>query len=202
MHIVCLDLEGVLVPEVWIAVAEKTGIDALKLTTRDISDYDELMTHRLKVLKQHNISLSAIQGVIATLQPLAGAVDFLHDLRQNYQVIILSDTFYEFAEPLMRQLDWPTLFCHYLEVEDDTIVNYRLRQNNQKQRAIEALHSLNFTTIAAGDSFNDTTMLAAARAGIFFKPSQLVIEQFPQFPVTHNYQQLRSQIDSCSAALA
>lgn len=192
--IVTLDLEGVLVPEIWIAFARKTGIEKLKLTTRDISDYDELMQGRLEVLSANDLTLSAIQEVIGTLSPLEGARDFLDELRSFTQVIILSDTFEEFAKPLMRQLGWPTIFCHRLEVEEDRIVRYRLRQPNQKQKAVAAFHSLNYRVIAAGDSFNDTTMLQEADAGFLFRAPENVKAQFPQFPAVVDYADLLQRI--------
>lgn len=188
--IVCLDLEGVLVPEIWIAVAEKTGIPELRLTTRDIQDYDELMTHRIQVMEKHGIKLSLIQEVIGTLSPMDGAKAFLDELRSITQVVILSDTFREFAAPLMKQLDWPTILCHNLIIEDDKIVGYKLRQPNQKQKAVEAFKSLNYKILAAGDSFNDTTMLGAADQGFLFHAPQNVIDLFPQFPVAKDYQDL------------
>ena len=193
MEIACLDLEGVLIPEVWVNVAERTGIEELKLTTRDIADYDELMTYRLKILDKHNLKLNDIQDVIATLTPLDGALDCLDWLRERFQVIILSDTFYQFASPFMRQLGWPTLFCHYLEVDEDgTVSNYHLRMPDQKRASVEALRSVNFRTIATGDSYNDTTMLGAADAGILFCPPDNVVKEFPQFPVTRNYAELKA----------
>ncbi|MDC3250028.1 bifunctional phosphoserine phosphatase/homoserine phosphotransferase ThrH [bacterium] len=188
--IITLDLEGVLIPEVWINVAEKTGIEELKLTTRDIQDYDELMQHRLKVLEKHNITLSQIQEVIATLKPLEGAKEFLDTLRNETQLIILSDTFREFAKPFMDQLGLPTIFCHSLVIKDDKIVDYKLRQNNQKEHAVKALQSLNYKVIAAGDSFNDTTMLGAADHGFLFKSPDNVAELFPQFPRYTEYDEL------------
>lgn len=191
MKLACLDLEGVLVPEIWINVAERTGIDDLRLTTRDIPDYDELMRHRLGVLDKHDLKLSDIQAVIKDMGPLEGAGDFLDWLRQRYQVVILSDTFYEFGMPLMAHLGYPTLFCHKLAVRDDHIVDYRLRQNDQKREAVKSFHALNFKVIAAGDSYNDTSMLGEADAGILFCPPQNVIDEFPQFPVTTNYNELR-----------
>jgi len=190
MKLACLDLEGVLVPEIWINVAELTGIDDLRLTTRDIPDYDELMTHRLKVLDKHDLKLSVIQSVIDDMGPLPGARDFLDWLRERYQLIILSDTFYEFGMPLMRQLGSPTLFCHKLEIKDDRIANYCLRQPDQNKKAVQAFHQLNYKIIAAGDSYNDTSMLNEADAGILFSPPQNVIDEFPQFPVTHTYEEL------------
>ena len=191
MKLACLDLEGVLVPEIWINVAERTGIDDLRLTTRDIPDYDELMTHRLKVLDQHNLKLPLIQSVIDDMGPLPGASEFIDWLSERFQVIILSDTFYEFGMPLMKQLGWPTLFCHRLEIENDRIANYVLRQQDQKRQAVKAFHGLNFKVIAAGDSYNDTSMLGEADAGILFSPPQNVIDEFPQFPVTNNYDELK-----------
>ena len=191
MKLACLDLEGVLVPEIWINVAERTGIDDLRLTTRDIPDYDELMRHRLSVLDKHDLKLSDIQDVINDMGPLEGAGEFLDWLRQRYQVVILSDTFYEFGMPLMAHLGYPTLFCHKLAIRDDHIVDYRLRQNDQKREAVKSFHALNFKVIAAGDSYNDTSMLGEADAGILFCPPQNVIDEFPQFPVTTNYIELR-----------
>jgi phosphoserine/homoserine phosphotransferase len=191
MKLACLDLEGVLIPEIWINVADLTGINDLRLTTRDIPDYDELMTHRLKMLDKHGLKLSVIQSVINDMGPLPGAQEFVSWLRERYQLIILSDTFYEFGMPLMSHLGSPTLFCHKLEIKDDRIVNYCLRQPDQKREAVKAFHSLNFKVIAAGDSYNDTSMLSEADAGILFSPPQNVIDEFPQFPVTNNYEELR-----------
>ena len=178
--IVTLDLEGVLVPEIWIAFAEATKIPELRLTTRDIPDYDVLMKGRLKILDERNLKLRDIQNVIATLRPLDGALDFLNELRAITQVVILSDTFQEFAQPLMRQLNWPTLLCHTLDVQDGRVVNYRLRQANQKQRAVAAFKTLNYKVIAAGDSFNDTAMLAEADVGFLFHAPEPIKQQFPQ----------------------
>ena len=188
----CLDLEGVLLPEIWIKFAEKTGIESLKLTTRDIPDYDELMSGRLKILNQHNLKLNDIQEVISKLSPLNGSYDFLKWLKSEFQVIILSDTFYEFAQPLMQQLDFPTLFCHKLITNSSgEIVTYELRQKDQKTKAVKALQSLNFQVISAGDSYNDIGMLQQADAGILFCPPSNVIDEFPQFPVTKNYQDFK-----------
>jgi phosphoserine/homoserine phosphotransferase len=188
----CLDLEGVLLPEIWIKFAEKTGIESLKLTTRDIPDYDELMTGRLKILNQHNLKLNDIQEVISKLSPLNGSYDFLKWLKSEFQVIILSDTFYEFAQPLMQQLDFPTLFCHKLITNSSgEIVTYELRQKDQKTKAVKAFQSLNFQVISAGDSYNDIGMLQQADAGILFCPPSNVIDEFPQFPVTKNYQDFK-----------
>lgn len=185
--IVTLDLEGVLVPEIWIAFAEKTGIKELRRTTRDEPDYDVLMKGRLKILDEHGLKLADIQEVIGTLSPLDGAREFLDELRSQTQVIILSDTFAEFAQPLMRQLGWPTIFCHQLEVQDGRIVSYKLRQPNQKQHSVAALKSLNYKVIAAGDSFNDTTMLMEADAGFFFHAPEAIQKQFPQFAAFEQY---------------
>lgn len=188
----CLDLEGVLLPEIWIKFAEKTGIDELKLTTRDIPNYDDLMQGRLKILKQHNLKLNDIQAVIETLSPLEGAQEFLKWLKSEFQVIILSDTFYQFAGPLMKQLDYPTLFCHNLIVEaNGEISGYKLRQQDQKTKAVKALQGLNFKVISAGDSYNDTGMLQQADAGILFCPPENVIREFPQFPVATDYVQFK-----------
>ena len=198
-----LDLEGVFVPEIWINVAEKTGIEELRLTTRDIPDYDELMQRRLRILDERKITLPQIQDVIATLTPLPGAKEMLQWLHEHYQVIILSDTFYEFAHPLMRQLDFPSLFCHSLEVDaQGRITNYRLRMRDQKRASVEALRGLNFKVIAAGDSYNDTSMLKAAHAGILFKPPANVIKEFPQFPVTNNYDELRAAFEAATEQIS
>lgn len=198
-----LDLEGVLVPEIWIAVAEKTGIDELRLTTRDVSDYDELMQGRLKILKKNNLTLIDIQEVIGELQPLAGALDFLNALRAQIPVIILSDTFYEFAAPLMAQLGWPTLFCNSLDIDDKKrIVDYNLRQEDGKRQAVHAFKNLNFYTIAAGDSYNDTSMLAEADYGILFRAARQVIEKFPQFERTDDYKDLFQHIFTASGNAA
>ncbi len=194
MEIACLDLEGVLVPEIWIAFAEKTGIEALKKTTRDEPDYDVLMNYRLNILKEQGLGLNEIQEVISTLQPLDGAREFIDWLRERFQVVILSDTFYEFASPLMKQLGYPTLLCHRLEYDTDgTVTNYRLRQANPKRQAIVAFKSIYYRTIAAGDSYNDTTMLAEADAGILFHAPQNVIEEFPQFPAVQTFEALKEE---------
>ena len=198
----CLDLEGVLIPEIWIAVAEKTGIKKLRLTTRDIPDYDELMRGRLKILDEHNLKLADIQEVIGTLSPLEGAKEFFDWLKSEFQVIILSDTFYQFAGPLMEKLGHPTLFCNELIVNDDgCITNYRLRQPDGKTKAVTALKGLNFQVIAAGDSYNDTGMLKVADAGILFRPPDNVIEEFPQFPVTHTYDEFKKTLADIRASL-
>jgi len=192
MLLACLHLEGVLIPEIWINFAERTGIEELRATTRDIPDYDVLMKQRLRILREHQLGLPDIQAVIAGMEPLEGARDFLDWLRERFQVIILSDTFYEFAEPFMRQLGWPTLLCHKLEVDDQgMVVDYHLRQVDPKRQAVLALKALNFRVIATGDSYNDTTMLAEADAGILFRPPQNVIDEFPQYPVATTYDEAR-----------
>ena len=203
MQVVCLDLEGVLVPEIWIAFAERTGIPEFRRTTRDEPDYDKLMRWRLGLLRQHGLKLADIQAVIAGMAPLPGAKDFLDDLRGRYQVVILSDTFYEFADPLMRQLGRPTLFCHRLVIDGDGYVaDYKLRQPDQKRRAVEALQSLNYRVLAAGDSYNDTGMLGAADAGFFIHPPASIVAQFPQFPVHADYAALAASFDAAAARLA
>jgi phosphoserine/homoserine phosphotransferase len=194
--IVTLDVEGVLVPEIWIAVAERTGVDGLRRTTRDEPDYDVLMRYRLDLLAEHGLTMSLIQDVIGGLTPMGGAVEFLDALRSETQVVLLSDTFEQFAKPLMRQLGWPTVLCHRLVVEDDRIVGYRLRQPNQKQRAVEAFKALNYRVIAAGDSYNDTTMLGAADAGYLFHAPPNVIAEFPNFPALDTYDDLLAAIRS------
>jgi phosphoserine/homoserine phosphotransferase len=192
--IVTLDLEGVLVPEIWIAVAERTGIDGLRRTTRDEPDYDVLMRSRLALLDEHGLTMSLISDVIAGLTPLDGARPFLDDLRARTQVVLLSDTFEQFARPLMRQLGWPTVLCHRLVVEDDRIVGYRLRQPNQKQCAVRAFHELGYRVIAAGDSYNDTTMLSEADTGLLFRAPDNVIDEFPQFAALDGYDELTAAI--------
>lgn len=200
MQILCLDLEGVLIPEIWIGVAERTGIDALRKTTRDIPDYDELMQGRLALLDEHGLGIDDIQAVIAGLQPLAGAREFMDWARQRVQVAILSDTFYEFAQPLMPALGWPMLLCHRLDITaEGRVAGYRLRQPDPKRAAVRAFHDLNYRVVAAGDSFNDTSMLDEADAGIFFRAPDNVTSRFPQFPATDDYAQLQDRI---SAALA
>ena len=199
MELACLDLEGVLIPEIWIGFAEKTGIDELRATTRDIPDYDVLMKQRLRILSEHNLGLPDIQEVIATMSPLEGAYDFVCWLKERFQLIILSDTFYEFSQPLMRQLDFPTLFCHRLIADDNgAIVDYKLRQKDPKRQCVIAFHGLNYRVIAAGDSYNDTTMLGEADAGILFKAPDNVIEEFPQFPAVHSYDDLKQEVIKAS----
>ena len=188
--IVTLDMEGVLVPEIWIAVAERTGIEELRRTTRDEPDYDVLMRYRLDLLDHHDLTLPAIQEVIGGLTPLPGAVDFLDELRARRQVVILSDTFEEFAQPLIRQLGRPTLLCHRLEVDDGRITGYRLRMPDQKRAAVRAFQSLNYRVLAAGDSYNDTSMLVAADAGFLFRAPPNVVAEFPQLPAFDDYDDL------------
>ncbi|HUJ42605.1 MAG TPA: bifunctional phosphoserine phosphatase/homoserine phosphotransferase ThrH [Opitutaceae bacterium] len=192
--IVTLDMEGVLTPEIWIAVAERTGLPELRRTTRDEPDYDKLMRGRIAILDRHAITLSRIRTVIAGLQPLPGAVDFLAALRAQVQVIVVSDTFEQFAQPLLRQLGWPTLFCNRLVVENDRIIGYQLRVSDQKRRSVEALQSIHYHVVAAGDSFNDTTMLAQADRGILFRAPEAVVRQFPQFAAIDDYASLLEAI--------
>lgn len=202
MIVVCLDLEGVLAPEIWVEFALQVGVEELKLTTRDEPDYDKLMRHRLQLLERHKLRLPDIQRVIDRLGPLPGARQFLDELRTRYQAVILSDTYYEFAWPIMRQLDWPTLMCHHLETDaSGRIAGYRLRMKDQKRAAVAALRGLNFGTIAVGDSYNDTTMLQQAHAGVFFRPPASVAQQFPQFRVASDYRELRAAIDEAGARI-
>jgi len=200
--VVCLDLEGVLVPEIWIEVARRTGVEALERTTRDEPDYDKLMRYRLGILAREKLRLADTQAVTADMGPLAGAAEFLDDLRQRHQVVILSDTFYEFARPLMRRLGWPTLFCHRLEIDARGFVtNYRLRMPEQKRSAVEAFRGLGFAVVAAGDSYNDTAMLGAADAGILYRPPDAIAAQFPQFRVTQGYAELGAAIADAASRL-
>jgi len=195
-------MEGVLVPEIWIAFAERTGIPELRRTTRDEPDYDKLMKYRLNILREHKLGLPDIQSVIAQMGPMEGCKDFLDSLRLSYQVVILSDTFYEFAKPLMAQMGQPTLFCHRLEADaQGMLVNYHLRMPDQKRHAVQAFKSLNFKVIAAGDSYNDTAMLGAADAGILMHPPENVIREFPQYPVVRSYTDLRAEIDKAAARI-
>ena len=197
--IVCLDLEGVQVPEIWVNFAIKTGIEELKITTREMPDYDALMTRRLSILDQHGLTLADIQSVIDAMGPMEGAAEFIAWLRERTQVIILSDTFYEFAHPLMKQLGWPTIFCHKLETDENGMITaYKLRQPDQKRQAVKALHGLNFRVIAAGDSYNDTTMLGEADHGFLFDAPENVIAEFPQFQPLHGYEALKQAIRSVS----
>lgn len=196
MQIVCLDMEGVLVPEIWIEFSQRTNIPELSRTTRDEPDYDKLMRRRIALLEEHKLGLRDIQNVIAQMRPLAGAHGFLNALRARTQVVILSDTYYEFAMPLMRQLGFPTLFCHELVTDDEGRVrDYRLRMRDHKQASVAAFRSLNFHTVAVGDSYNDTTMLGAAHAGILFRPPDNVVAEFPQFAVARTYEELTREID-------
>ncbi len=192
MYAVCSDLEGVWVPEVWINVAEKTGIPALRLTTRDMKDYDELMQYRLKILRENNLTLLDIQRVIATIKPMHGALEMINWLKRVSRFIVVSDTFVEFADPLMEQLERPTLFCHSLEVNSHGIISgYQLRQQNAKREVVKALKNLNYDVIAFGDSYNDINMLKEADLGVLFRPPQNVIDDCPEFPVLHEYAELK-----------
>jgi len=199
VELACLDLEGVLIPEIWIAFAEETGIEALKATTRDIPDYDVLMKQRLSILDRHGLTLPQIQDTISRLSPLEGAREFVDWLRERFQVVILSDTFYEFAAPLMKQLGYPTLLCHKLEVNSEgRITDYTLRQRDPKRQSVRAFQLLNYRVIAAGDSYNDTTMLAQAEKGILFHAPDNVIAEFPQFPAVHSYEDLKREFIKAS----
>lgn len=203
MQLVCLDLEGVLVPEIWIEFAERTGIPELRRTTRDEPNYDTLMKYRLDILASRKLGLPDIEGVIGTMSPMPGAREFLDALREQYQVVILSDTFQEFAKPLMKQLGWPTLLCHRLEADERGIlVNYHLRMPDQKREAVKRFKELNLKVVAAGDSYNDTAMLGEAHGGILFHPPENVVREFPQFPVTRSYDELRAEIDQAFARVA
>lgn len=200
MYIVCSDLEGIFVPEIWINVAEKTGIKELRLTTRDISDYDVLMKRRLAILDEHGLKIHDIQAVIATMNPLEGAVDFLNWIRARTQIVVVSDTFDQFAGPLMEKLGWPTLFCHTLSIESDGFISgYVLRQKDGKREAIRSLRGLNYKTIAVGDSYNDITMLKEADNGILFDPPENVKNEYPKFPVSFNYEELKNIIQKILA---
>ncbi|MBR6374131.1 MAG: bifunctional phosphoserine phosphatase/homoserine phosphotransferase ThrH [Victivallales bacterium] len=195
--IVAMDLEGVLVPEVWISVAEKTGIEGLRLTTRDISDYSVLMAHRMKLLKEHNLKLKDVQDVISTMEPLPGAAEFVAWLRERYQAVILSDTFYEFASPLMRKLNWPMLFCNSIfQDEEGMISGYKMRIDNGKRHAVLAFKQLNFRVFAMGDSYNDTAMILEADCGALFRPSEKVVRDFPNLPVMNEYSQVKEAIQA------
>lgn len=195
MRLICLDLEGVLVPEIWIGVAERTGIEELRLTTRDIADYDALMTRRIQILNEKGLGIGDIHEVIDTLDPLPGARDFLDTLRASVQVAILSDTFYQFAEPLMRKLNWPSLYCNDLDIDGEgRVTGYRLRQPDQKRQAVRAFKDLKFTVLAAGDSYNDLSMLAEADAGVLFRPPEQLIEEYPHFPVTRTHAELHAAL--------
>ncbi len=200
MHVVCCDLEGVFVPEIWINVAEKTGIEALRLTTRDISDYNVLMRKRLAILDANGLKLQDIQAVIATMEPLTGALAFLDWMRSVSQVIIVSDTFVQFADPLMQKLHRPTLFCNTLQVAPDgKVIDYHLRQPDGKRKVVEGLQSMNFKVVAMGDSYNDITMLQTAERGFLFRPPANVIDEYPQFPVTTDYNELQPLVEKALA---
>ena len=201
MLLACLDLEGVLIPEVWVAVAQATGIEGLRRTTRDEPDYDALMRYRLGLLERHGLTLSEIQRVIGTLEPLPGATEMVAWLRERFQLVILSDTFYEFGMPFMAKLGYPTLLCHRLVVENDRIVDYALRMPDQKRAAVRSFHGLHYRVIAAGDSYNDTAMLGEADAGVLFRPPANVIAEFAQYPVVTDYEGLRAQFEQAAAAL-
>lgn len=199
MEILCLDLEGVLIPEVWINVADRTGIDDLRLTTREIQDYDELMRHRLAVLDREGLKLDTITEVIDGMDVLDGSREFLDWARQRFQVAILSDTFYEFAAPFMRKLGWPLLLCHKLGIDDDgRVADYFIRQPDPKRQSVKAFRALNYRIIAAGDSFNDTSMLEEADAGIFFRAPGNVVEKFPQYPLAQTYEEFRLALIAAS----
>lgn len=196
MWVVCSDLEGVFVPEVWINVAKITGIEKLKITTRDEPDYDKLMKYRLNILAEHNLKIQDIQQVISNIKPLDGALEFTKWLRDISRFVIVSDTFQEFAKPLMKQLDDPFILCHSLEIDKDgRITNYKLRQSDPKRHTVEAFQSMNFKVIAFGDSYNDVSMLKKAEVGILFCPPQKVIDEFPELPVAHNYAELKALIE-------
>lgn len=195
MYIICSDLEGVFVPEVWINVAKKTGIDELKLTTRDIQDYDVLMKQRLKILAKHGLKLKDITNVISTIEPLEGAKEFIEWIKTRTQLIIVSDTFAQFADPLMRQLNRPTIFCHKLVIsEDGSVIDYKLRQKDPKRKVVEALQSLEYKVIAFGDSYNDISMLKQADIGILYCPPDNVIADYPELPVIRNYKELKEML--------
>ncbi len=201
MHIVCSDLEGVFVPEIWINVSKKTGIEELKLTTRDISDYDVLMKKRLGILKEHGLKLKDIQDVIATMDPLPGALEFINWMRARTQVIVVSDTFVQFAGPLMEKLGYPTLFCNTLEIAgDNSVAGYRLRQKDGKKKTVQALKTLNYQIVAMGDSYNDITMIQEADKGVLFRPPQNVIDDYPDLPVTESYEQVQEILEQTFAA--
>jgi phosphoserine/homoserine phosphotransferase len=199
LEVICLDLEGVIIPEIWISVAEKTGIESLCATTRDVPNYDELMQQRLRILNENNLGLPIIQEVINSLNPLMGALKFLNKLRENFQVVILSDTFYEFSEPFMEKLGRPTIFCHRLETNSDgRIINYHLRMKDHKREAVKAFNLLNYTVFAAGDSYNDTSMLSEAEYGFLFNAPENIITAFPQFPSIKTYDALQSEFEKVS----
>ena len=198
MKLFCADLEGVFIPEIWIAVARKTGVEELKLTTRDISDYDELMTKRLSLMAEHGLTIHDIQSVIAGMDPLEGALETLQWIRERAQIIILSDTFEEFARPMMKKLEYPTLLCHNLTIDEaGRITGYNIRQQDQKKNAVRAFQSLNYEVTAFGDSYNDTGMLLQADKGFLFSPPDNVTADFPQLPVAKDYNDVKQMIDAC-----
>ena len=195
MQIVCLDLESILIPEIWIEFAQRTGIEALRATTREVPDYDVLMRQRLRLLNEHQLGLKEIQAVIAEMEPLAGAVEFLDWLKPRYQVVIISDTFYEFSQPLMEKLGWPTLLAHHLVCDKNgVVIDYKLRQADPKRHSVIAFQQLDYTVIAVGDSHNDISMLEQADTGILFNSPEVVKAAYPQFPVTQSYEELKEQI--------
>ena len=197
MKITCLDFEGVLIPEIWIGLAERTGIKELRLTTRDIADYNELMRYRLNICDEKNLRIQDIYAVVDQMDPLDGAIDFLHWLRTECEVIILSDTFREFVRPLLNKLGQPTIFCHNLKIDPSgRLIDYLLRQQDQKRQAVNALKDLNFQVLAAGDSYNDISMLQSAHHGIFFRPTQKITDEFPSFPVTYQYSELKLELQN------
>ena len=203
MRLFCLDLEGVLIPEVWIGLAERTGIEELRATTRDIPDYKVLMRQRLRILREYELGMNDIRAVVAEMAPLPGAPEFLNWLRERGPVVILSDTFYEFAGPLMKPLGWPALFCHSLEIaEDDTIDDYHLRHADHKRASVLAFKALNFDVTAVGDSYNDTSMLSEADAGILFRPPENVVREFPEYPVVQNHADLQAELKKAAGHLA
>ena len=202
MLALCLDLEGILVPEVWVNVADRTGIDALRRTTRDEPDYNRLMSYRLAILDENNITIDDITSAIDSMEPLEGARDFLESLQRRWPTLILSDTFSQFASPLMAKLGHPTLLCHTLLIDDSgRIFDWKIRTEDQKRKTVEALRGMNYQVIAVGDSYNDTTMLSDASAGILFRPPDNVIDEFPQFPVTRDYAELMDAIESAATDL-
>jgi phosphoserine/homoserine phosphotransferase len=203
MNIACLDFEGVLVPEIWIGLAQRTGIDDLKVTTRDIPDYDELMTYRLELLRKHNLRFADVQAAADALEPLEGAQDFLFWLRKEFQVVILSDTFYELAGPLVSKLGYPTMLCHRLEIDDDNrLVGYRLRQKDPKRASVKAFKSLNYKILSAGDSYNDISMLQESDFGMLFCPPEKVVADFPEFTIARNYAELKTGFTQQNATYA
>lgn len=203
MHLVCLDLEGVLIPEIWINFADATGIEELRLTTRDISDYDVLMKRRIAILKENNLKLPDIQKVIAGMEPLEGANEFLAKLKDISEVIILSDTFTQFAGPLIKKLGSPTLFCNYLVIDDDqSVVDYKLRINDGKRRSVEAFNSIGYEVVASGDSYNDLSMIQTAARGVFFRPPESILSEYPQYPVAYDHKELFTMLSEAIQAIS